>query len=110
VLLLVLAAALALLAVADGPLALAALLFAAGLLVAPVATVGSTLLDTVAPAGTATEAFAVMITGIVAGNAAGNALGGTLVEDVSFAAAVTCAGAIAAAGAGWVIVRRRLLN
>jgi predicted MFS family arabinose efflux permease len=110
VLLLVLAAALALLAVADGPLALAALLFAAGLLVAPVATVGSTLLDTVAPPGTATEAFAVMIMGIVAGNAVGNAIGGTLVDDVSFAAAVTSAGAIAAAGAGWVVVRRSRLR
>jgi MFS family permease len=110
VLLLVLAAALALLAVADTPLALAALLFGAGLLVAPVATVGSTLLDTVAPAGTATEAFAVMIMGIVAGNALGNALGGTLVDDASFETAVVCAGAFAAAGAGWVVVRRSRLS
>jgi predicted MFS family arabinose efflux permease len=109
VLLLVLAAALALLAVADTPLALAALLFPAGLLIAPAATVGSTLLDTVAPAGTATEAFAAMIMAIVAGNAAGNALGGTLVDDASFTAAVVCAGAIAAAGAGWVVVRRSRL-
>ena len=54
-----LAGALALLAVAQRPLALAALLFAAGLLVAPIATVGSTLFDTAAPPGTATEAFAV---------------------------------------------------
>jgi hypothetical protein len=110
VLLLVLGAALALLAVADRPLVLAALLFAAGLVVAPVATVGSTLLDTVAPAGTATEAFAVMIMGIVAGNAAGNAIGGALVEDASFAAAVACAGAVAAAGAGWTVVRRSRLQ
>jgi predicted MFS family arabinose efflux permease len=110
VLLLVLAAALALLAVAGTPLALAALLFPAGLLIAPAATVGSTLLDTVAPAGTATEAFAVMIMAIVAGNAAGNALGGTLVDDASFEAAVVCAAAIAAAGAAWVVVRRARLR
>jgi predicted MFS family arabinose efflux permease len=110
VLLLVLAAALALLAVADRPLVLAALLLVAGLLIAPVATVGSTLLDTVAPPGTATEAFALMIMGIVAGNAAGNALGGALAEDASFAAAVVCAGAIAAAGAAWVVVRRGRLR
>jgi predicted MFS family arabinose efflux permease len=106
----VLAAAVALLAVADTPLALAALLVPAGLLIAPAATVGSTLLDTVAPAGTATEAFAVMITAIVAGNAAGNAIGGTLVEDASFEVAVVCAGAIAAAGAAWVVARRGRLR
>ena len=51
-----------------------------------------------------------MIMGIVAGNAAGNALGGTLVDDASFQAAVVCAGAIAAAGAGWVVVRRSRLR
>ena len=54
------------------------LLVLAGSLVAPVAVVGSTLLDTVAPLGTATEAFAVMIMGIVAGSAAGNALAGAV--------------------------------
>ena len=106
VLLLVLACALALLAVAQRPLALAALLFGAGLLIAPIATVGSTLLDTAAPPGTATEAFAVMIMGIVAGSAAGNALGGALVDDASFAVAATASGGLAAAGAAWSVARR----
>jgi predicted MFS family arabinose efflux permease len=110
VLLLVLAATLALLAVAERPLTLAALLFAAGLLVAPTATVGSTLLDTAAPPGTATEAFAVMIMGIVAGSAAGNALGGALVDEASFAVAAVTAGGVAAAGAAWVVVRRNRLH
>jgi len=105
-----LAALLALLAVADRPLTLAALLFPAGLLIAPVATVGSTLLDTAAPPGTATEAFAVMIMGIVAGNAAGNAIGGEVVEAASFAAAALCAGGIATAGAAWAAVRRSQLD
>jgi predicted MFS family arabinose efflux permease len=109
-LLLMLAGALALLAVAQRPIALAALLFGAGVLIAPTATVGSTLLDTAAPPGTATEAFAVMIMGIVAGNAAGNALGGALVDEASFTAAVVCAGGIAAAGAGWVFIRRNRLR
>jgi predicted MFS family arabinose efflux permease len=109
-LLLMLAGALALLAVAQRPIALAALLFGAGVLIAPTATVGSTLLDTAAPPGTAAEAFAVMIMGIVAGNAAGNALGGALVDEASFTAAVVCAGGIAAAGAGWVFIRRNRLR
>jgi MFS family permease len=110
VLMLALAAALALLAVAARPVALAVLLFPAGLLIAPTATVGSTLLDTAAPPGTATEAFAVMIMGIVAGNAVGNALGGALVDEASFATAVLCAGGVAAAGAAWVVVRRNRLQ
>ena len=78
---------------------LAALLALAGLLLAPTTVVGSTLLDRVAPAGTATEAFAVMVMGIVAGTAVGNALGGALVEGAAFEAAVLSAGGIAAAGA-----------
>jgi len=110
VLLLALGGALALLAVADRPLVLAVLLFPAGLLIAPTATVASTLLDAVAPAGTATEAFAVMVMGIVAGNAAGNALGGALVEGWSFAAAAVCSGGVAAAGAAWVGARRNRLR
>jgi MFS family permease len=107
VLMVALAAALALLAVAERPVTLAALLLVAGLLVAPVAVVGSTLIDTAAPPGTATEAFAVMIMGIVAGNAAGNALGGALVDAASFSAAVLCAGGVAVLGAGFALVLRR---
>ncbi len=53
--------------------------------------VGSTLLDRVAPAGTATEAFTVMVMGIVAGTAVGNAI----VEGAAFVSA----GGVAAAGA-----------
>ena len=49
------------------PLVLAALLALAGLVLAPTTVVGSTLLDRVAPPGTATEAFTVMVMGIVAG-------------------------------------------
>jgi predicted MFS family arabinose efflux permease len=109
-LLLLLGVALALLALAGTPLALALLLFPAGLLIAPTATVGSTLLDTAAPAGTATEAFAVMIMGIVAGNAVGNALGGALVDGASFSAAALASGGVAVAGAAWALARRRQLS
>jgi MFS family permease len=100
----------ALLALPSGYLPLAVLLVLAGTLLAPASVICSTLLDTVAPPGTVTEAFAVMVTGIVAGVAIGAALGGSIVESASYDAAVLAAGAIAAGGAGFVVVRRRTLT
>jgi hypothetical protein len=94
-----LAGAYCLLAVAGVPVVLAALLVVVGLLLAPTTVVGSHLLDSVAPPGTATEAFTVMVMGIVAGTAIGNGLGGTIVEDAAFEAAVLSAGGVAAFGA-----------
>ena len=108
-LLLGLGAGFALLALAHAPLVLAALLVLAGLLLAPTTVIGSTLLDHVAPPGTTTEAFTVMVMGVVAGTAAGNAAGGAIVEGGSYEAAVLCAGAVAAAGAGGALAWRRTL-
>ena len=88
-----LAAGCALLAAASSNLALAATLLVVGVLLAPAAIAGSALLDVVAPAGTVTEAFTVMIMGIVAGNAAGNALGGALVDGPGYESAVLAAAA-----------------
>ncbi|MBE2315816.1 MFS transporter [Solirubrobacter sp. CPCC 204708] len=99
----------ALLAVADSNVVLAAVLLVCGLLMAPTTVVGSTLLDTVAPAGTVTEAFAAMVMGIVAGMAVGNALGGALVESASFEAAALVAGTAAAVGAAVALLRRSTL-
>ena len=100
----------ALLALAGAPAAVALCLVAVGLLLAPSTIVGSALLDVVAPSGTITEAFTVMIMGIVAGSAAGNALGGAIVEGASYeAAALTAAGA-AVVGAAFVAARRRTLT
>jgi MFS family permease len=99
----------ALLAVADTYVVLSALLVVCGLLLAPSTVVGSTLLDSVAPAGTVTEAFAAMVMGIVAGTAVGNAVGGSLVESASFEVAVLVAGGTAVAGAALAVVRRRTL-
>ncbi len=87
------------LALPQAPVAVAAVLVVVGLLIAPTTVVGSALLDRVAPRGTATEAFGVMVMGLVAGTAAGNALGGQLVDGASFDAAVLAAGGVAAAGA-----------
>jgi predicted MFS family arabinose efflux permease len=110
VLMLALGAGFALLAVATVPVVLGLLLLASGLVLAPATVVASTLLDTAAPPGTVTEAFAVMVMGIVAGTALGNALGGAIVEGWSYEAGALCAGAIAALGAAVALVRRRTLT
>ena len=107
--LLALGGGIAALALAGSLPALAALLALSGLLVAPTASIASTLLDTVAPAGTVTEAFAAMVMGVVAGTAAGNALGGTLVESASYQTAVLVGGALAVTGSVVVVARRRTL-
>jgi MFS family permease len=99
----------ALLALAGAPAAVAVCLVAIGLLLAPTTIVGSALLDVVAPAGTVTEAFTVMIMGVVAGTAAGNAVGGAIVEGASYEAAALTAAAAAVLGAAFVVARRRTL-
>ena len=109
VLLLALGTGFALLAAASVPAVLAVLLVASGLVLAPATVVASTLLDTAAPPGTVTEAFAVMVMGIVAGTALGNALGGAIVEDWSYEAGALAAGAIAMLGAAVAVARRRTL-
>jgi MFS family permease len=109
-LMLALGAGFALLAAAGSPAVLAVLLVGCGLLLAPTTVVASTLLDTAAPPGTVTEAFAVMVMGIVAGTALGNALGGAIVEGWSYEAGALCAGAIALVGAALALARRRTLG
>jgi MFS family permease len=104
-----LGAAFALLAVAGTQGGLAALLVLGGLLLAPTTVIGSTLLDSVAPSGTVTEAFTVMVMAIVVGTAVGNAVGGEIVESASYETAVLWAGAAAAAGAALTLIRRRTL-
>ena len=103
-------AAFSLLALPSAYAPLGLLLVLAGVLFAPTVVICSTLLDTVAPPGTATEAFAVTIMAIVAGTAVGNALGGNLVESASYDAAVLAAAAVAIVGSGVVVVRRRTLS
>jgi MFS family permease len=108
--LLALAAGCSSLAAAQGYAMLAVLLVFTGMLIAPVAIVGSTLLDTVAPAGTATEAFAAMIMAIVAGTAAGNALAGAVVDAASYEAAVLCSAGLAVLAAAITRGRRATLS
>ena len=77
------------------------------LLFAPTTVVGSTLLDTVAPRGTVTEAFAAMVMGIVAGTAVGNAVGGAIVESVLLRDGGARRRRIALAGSALAIALRR---
>jgi hypothetical protein len=109
-LLLGLGAGFAALALVDAAWLLALLLLAGGLLLAPTTVVGSTLLDAVVPHGSVTEAFTVMVMGIVAGTAAGNALGGAVVGESSHVAAALTAGGLAACGAVVVALRRGTLG
>jgi MFS family permease len=110
VLLLALGAGLALLSTAGAPVVLAVQLALAGLVLAPSTVVGSTLLDHVAPPGTTTEAFAVLVMGIVAGSAVGNAVGGALVEEASYEVATLTAGALAVSGGALAWLWRRALT
>ena len=109
VLLALLGAGFALLSTADASLVLAALLALSGLVLAPATVVGSSLLDHVAPPGTATESFAVLVMGIVAGSAVGNALGGALVDERSYEFATLAAGTLAALGGLLAYARRASL-
>lgn len=109
-LLVALSAGCALLAAAGSNAALAVLLLAVGVILAPTTIVGSALLDVVAPAGTVTEAFTTMIMGIVAGNALGNALGGAIVDGPGYEASVMAASAIAGGGAALAYARRSTLG
>jgi predicted MFS family arabinose efflux permease len=91
------------------PVAVLVAALAVGLTLAPTTVVCSSLLDTAAPAGTVTEAFAVTVMAIVVGTAIGNAVGGAIVDAATYRSAALAAAGIAALGAvsGWT--RRRSL-
>jgi predicted MFS family arabinose efflux permease len=91
----------ALLLAAPGPLALAPLLVVAGLAVAPLFAIVFGLAGDVARAGTATEAFTWLSTGIAVGLAVGSTAGGALAEH--WARAGFAAAALAAAAAAVVV-------
>jgi MFS family permease len=98
-LLVALAAGHLLLVPATGPVALALLLPAAGLAIAPTFACTFALVEDLAPHGTLTEAYTWLSSGITAGIAAGAALAGILAEHQSPSAAFAVAAAAAALGA-----------
>jgi MFS family permease len=89
----------ALQALTGSPWILSALAFIAGLLIAPVFTVFSTLITTNAPSRYATEAFTWSSTCIISGVGVGNALGGRLLETSGPTATFALSAAIALAAA-----------
>jgi MFS family permease len=99
-----------LVAAATVPGTVAAAALAVGIMLAPTTVVCSALLDTAAPPGTVTEAFAVTVMGIVVGTAIGNAVGGAIVDASSYRTAAVAAAGIAAAGAAGGWARRRTLR
>lgn len=90
--------------------AMGLLMFVAGLTLAPVVTVCYSLIDLLAPIGTATEAYTWVITANVAGTALGTAIAGTLVEHSNANRAMLAAAAGAAVGWVVAVTRRRTLR
>ena len=81
------------------PLAVGLLLLLAGTTIAPTFVCANGMLDLLAPAGTLTEAFTWLSTGLVAGVAAGSAVGGALVDAASPGLAIALCGAGGVLGA-----------
>jgi len=92
------------------PVAIALLLPLAASAIAPIFACVFGLLQGIAPAGTVTEAYTWLSTGIAAGLAAGAALSGALAEAHGAGAAFVVAGTACAAGAFAGMARRRTLN
>jgi predicted MFS family arabinose efflux permease len=110
VLLLVLALADAPLALAAHPVALALLLPLSGIAIAPMFACVFGLLDRISPAGTVTEAYGWITSGITAGLACGSALAGQLAERITPGAALAVAALASAAAALLAWVRRDALG
>jgi MFS family permease len=89
--------------------ALGALLLLAGMAIAPGFAAAFGLTDRLAPAGTITEAFAWLGTGVLAGVATGSALGGVAAEAGGAQAALLVAGAGGAGAFALAAAARRTL-
>ena len=105
------------LALGLAPLALAAsipvmtaLLFVAGLFIAPSAAASFSLVSRLAPEGAVTEAFTWLSAAVTAGFAAGGVLAGLLVEGVSVDAALLATAGFALAAAVVLYLRRATLR
>jgi MFS family permease len=86
-LLVCLAASYWLLSLVAAPVIMLAFMAIAGVFLAPVLTCGFLILGEVAPAGTATEAFAWLIAMVGIGNAAGSGIAGLVTQDLGLKAA-----------------------
>lgn len=89
---------------------LAAVLFGAGMAIAPTEAAVYTMVDSAAPAGTITEAFSWLATAMTVGSAGGAAAAGLLAENVGPAAAFALAGGACAAAALLTAIRAPTLS
>jgi predicted MFS family arabinose efflux permease len=105
----ILAAGLAPLPFAGSLSAFAALIFLAGLGLAPSAAAGYSLVGALAPEGATTEAYAWQIVGYVAGGAVGAWVAGLVVDELGVGAALACAPLAAALGLAVACAGRRSL-
>jgi MFS family permease len=96
-------------ALARSPVIMGVLVVLAGLPIAPLIASRNQLIERVAIAGTATEAFTWPLTALVAGVSLGAAVAGAVVEASSWTAAVLVAIAVATVGAAVVSTRRGTL-
>ena len=94
---------------AGSPLAMTPLVILAGLPIAPLIASRNQLVEHVAPAGTATEAFTWPLTALVGGVALGAATAGTVIEAGSWAGGVMVAIGVGFVGAIVVVARRGTL-
>jgi MFS family permease len=101
--------AIAPLVLASSPLTMGVLVLLAGLPIAPLIASRNQLIDRVAPAGTATEAFTWPLTALVGGVSFGAAAGGAVVEASSWTGAVLVSIGVATLGAIVVATRQTTL-
>jgi MFS family permease len=99
-----------LLIVPQSMVAMGILMVIAGLALAPCAAAGFLLIDQIAPAGTATEAYTWAVTANVTGSAIGAALCGVIVQHASVRWALALAVAGPALGTAIAVARRRSLG
>ena len=104
-----LAAGLASLLLANSIPVMFALLFVAGLFVAPSAAVSFSLVGRLAPSSALTEAFTWLSTAVTAGFAGGGVIAGLLVQHASVRAALLATAACAVLAATLIYVRRGTL-
>ncbi|GHC55108.1 MFS transporter [Streptomyces cinnamoneus] len=96
-----------LLALVPPPAVAIALVFLAGLFLSPVLACGFAIIGDVAPPGTATEAFAWMVTAVLTGNAAGSSAAGVAEQHLGLWASFLVPGLAALASAVVALVLLR---
>jgi hypothetical protein len=97
------------LVLASSPVTMGLLVILAGIPIAPLVASRNQLVERLAPAGTATEAFTWPLTALVAGVSVGAAVAGAVIESGSWSSGVLVAIGVSALGSAVVLTRRGTL-